>query len=103
VRYSAAHLPLYAPAAPAWTPPYRLDVPAWLRTLSPGFYERQAMVVEQAEALRRQKQRQARDKGRTLSPDALSSSRLCAPGDDPPSAVVVPTAPPGALPSQMAD
>ncbi len=88
VRYSAAHLPLYAPAAPAWTKPYRLDVPAWLRTLSPGLYERQAMVVEredglpvrlialvlpeeQAEALRRQKQRQARDKGCTLSPEAL--------------------------------
>jgi Transposase DDE domain len=88
VRYSAAHLPLYAPAAPAWTREHRLDVPAWLRTLSPGLYERQAMVVEQkdclpvrlialvlpedqAEALRRQKQRQARDKGRTLSPEAL--------------------------------
>src|SRR6266571_1568905 len=88
VRYSAAHLPLYAPAAPAWTQPYRLDVPAWLRSLSPGLYERRAMVVEQehclpvrlialvlpqeqAEALRRQKQRQARDKGRTLSPEAL--------------------------------
>jgi Transposase DDE domain len=59
-----------------------------LRTLPPGLYERQAMVVEQedclpvrlialvlpdeqAEALRRQKQRQARDKGRTLSPQAL--------------------------------
>jgi hypothetical protein len=88
VRYSAAHLPLYAPLAPAWTRQYRLDVPAWLRSLSPGLYERQAMVVEQegcvpvrllalvlpqeeAEALRRQKQRQARDKGRTLSPQAL--------------------------------
>jgi hypothetical protein len=88
VRYSAAHLPLYAPAAPAWTREHRLDVLAWLRTLPPGLYERQAMVVEQehglpvrlialvlpqeqAEALRRQKQRQARDKGRTLSPDAL--------------------------------
>jgi DDE family transposase len=88
VRYSAAHLPLYAPAAPAWTQPYRLDVLAWLRTLPPSLYERQAMVVdqanqlpvrlialvlpqEQAEALRRQKQRQARDKGRKLSPEAL--------------------------------
>ncbi len=88
VRYSAAHLPLYAPLAPAWTPEHRLDVPAWLRTLPPGLYERRAMVVEhedclpvrlialvlpedQAEALRRQKQRQARDKGRTLSPQAL--------------------------------
>jgi hypothetical protein len=88
VRYSAAHLPLYAPAAPNWTKPYRLDVPAWLRSLSPGLYTRQAMVVEQegclpvrlialvlpedeAEALRRQKQRQARDKGRKLSPEAF--------------------------------
>jgi len=88
VRYSTAHLPLYAPLAPAWTKEHRLDVPAWLRTLRPGLYERQAMIVEQkdclpvrlialvlpedqAEALRRQKQRQARDKGRTLSPEAL--------------------------------
>lgn len=88
VRYSAAHLPLYAPLAPAWTAEYRLDVPAWLRSLRPGLYERQAMVVEQegclplrllalvlpqeqAEALRREKQRQARAKGRTLSADAL--------------------------------
>jgi len=88
VRYSAAHLPLYAPAAPEWTQEQRLDVLAWLRTLPPGLYERQAMVVEQesclpvrlialvlpekqTEALRRQKQRQARDKGRTLSPEAL--------------------------------
>jgi len=88
VRYSAAHLPLYAPLAPAWTREHRVDVLAWLRTLPPGLYERQAMVVEQqdclpvrlialvlpeeqAEALRRQKQRQARDKGRTLSPEAL--------------------------------
>jgi hypothetical protein len=88
VRYSAAHLPLYAPAAPASTKEYRLDVPGWLRSLPPGLYERQALVVDQAtqlpvrlialvlpedqaEALRRQKQRQARDKGRTLSPQAL--------------------------------
>jgi len=65
-----------------------LDVLAWLRILPPGLSERQAMVVEQehclpvrlialvlpeeqAEALRRQKQRQAGDKGRTRSPDAL--------------------------------
>ncbi|SRR6266571_149481 len=88
VRSSAAHLPLYAPAAPAWSKQYRLDVPACLRNLPPGLSERQAMVVEhedclpvrlialvlpeeRAEALRRQKQRQARDKGRTLSPEAL--------------------------------
>jgi hypothetical protein len=32
VRYSPAHLPLYASCAPAWTQEYRLDVPAWLRT-----------------------------------------------------------------------
>ena len=120
VRYSAAHLPLYAPAAPAWTHQHRLDVPAWLRTLPPGLYERQAMVVEQAhclpvrlialvvpeaqaEALRRQKQRQARDKGRTLSPEALSSSRLCLAGEHPACPVVVRRAPAGALSSQMAD
>lgn len=88
VRYSAAHLPLYAPTAPVWSKEHRVDVLAWLRTLPPGLYQRQAMVVEQesclpvrlvalvlpdeqAEALRRQKQRQARDKGRTLSPEAL--------------------------------
>ncbi len=88
VRYSPAHLPLYAAAAPAWTREHRLDVPDWLRTLPPGLYERRAMVVEQAdclpvrlialvlpeeqaEALRRQKQRQARDKGRKLSEEAL--------------------------------
>src|SRR6266702_225857 len=87
VRYSAAHLPLYAPDAPASTREHRVDVLAWLRTLPPGLYERRAMVVEQehclpvrlialvlpddqAEALRRQKQRQARDNGRTLSPEA---------------------------------
>ena len=51
VRYSGAHLPLYAPLAPAWTKPFRLDVPAWLRPLSPGLYERQAMVVEQEQGL----------------------------------------------------
>ncbi len=88
VRYSAAHLPLYAPFAPAWTREHRLDVPAWVRPLPPGLYERRTMVVEQqdclpvrlialvlpqeqAEALRRQKQRQARDKGRKLSEEAL--------------------------------
>ncbi len=87
VRYSPAHVPLYAGAAPAWTREHRLDVPAWLRTLPPGLYQRRAMVVEQehclpvrlialvlpeeqAEALRRQKQRQARDKGRKLSEQA---------------------------------
>jgi len=88
VRYSVAHVPLYAPGAPAWTQPYRLDVPAWLRTLPPGLYERRAMVVEQehclhvrlialvlpaeqAEALRRQKQRQACALCRALSQEAL--------------------------------
>jgi Transposase DDE domain len=87
VRYSPAHLPLYAPGAPAWTREHRLDVPAWLRSLPPGLSERRAMVVEQehglpvrlialvlpeaqAEALRRQKQRQAHEHGRTLSPEA---------------------------------
>jgi len=87
VRYSPAHLPLSAPAAPAWTGEQRLDVPAWLRSLPPGLCERRAMVVEQghglpvrlialvlpqaqAEALRRQKQRHAQEHGRTLSPEA---------------------------------
>ena len=120
VRYSPAHLPLYAGAAPAWTREHRLDVPAWLRTLPPGLYQRRAMVVEQehclpvrlialvlpeeqAEALRRQKQRQARDKGRKLSEQARLSSRLCAAGDDPASNVLVHRAAAGALSSQMAD
>jgi len=70
-----------------------------LRSLSPGLYERRAMVVEhehclpvrlialvlpeqQAEALRRQNQRQARDKGRTFSQEALSSGRLRLAGED---------------------
>jgi hypothetical protein len=87
VRYSATHLPLYARAAPAWTAEHRLAVVGWLRRLSPGLYERQAMVgeagqelpvrliavvlpEEQAQALRRHKQRQARDKGRPLSQKA---------------------------------
>jgi Transposase DDE domain len=120
VRYSAAHLPLYAPLAPAWTREHRLDVPAWLRTLRPGHDVRQAMVVEQegclpvrvlalvlpeeqAEALRRQKQRQARDKGRTLSPEALSSSRLCPAGEHPACQVMVRRAAAGTVSRQMAD
>jgi Transposase DDE domain len=87
VRYSPAHLPLWAPLAPAWRREHRLDVSAWLRTLRPGLSERQAVVVEpegclpvrvlalvlpeaQAEALRRQKQHQAQEHGRTLSPRA---------------------------------
>ena len=39
VRSSAAHFPLYAPAAPTWTREHRLDVPAWLRTLPPALSE----------------------------------------------------------------
>jgi hypothetical protein len=88
VRYSATHLPLYARATPAWSREHRVDVVDWLRPLPPGLYERKALVVEvgqelpvrlialvlpeeQAQALRRQKQRQARDKGHPLSDKAL--------------------------------
>ncbi len=58
---------------------------------------------EQAEAELCQKQRQARDKGRTLSPEALLSSRLCAAGEHPAYPLLVRRAPCGALSSQMAD
>jgi transposase len=88
VRYSATHLPLYARSAPAWSREHRVDVVGWLRSLSPGLSERKALVVEagqelpvrliavvlpqeQAQALRRQKLRQARHKGRPLSDKAL--------------------------------
>ncbi len=65
----------------------QLDVRGWLQPLAPGVYERAALVrfeqttlpvrvvaivssPEQAEALRRQKERKARAKGRKLSPQA---------------------------------
>lgn len=87
-RFSPRHLPVYATQAPADTPEFRLDVVGWLSGLRPGPYQRHGVVIsdgkrlpvrliavvlpdEQAEALRRQKQRQARDKGRKLSEQAL--------------------------------
>jgi hypothetical protein len=86
-RFSPHHLPLYAAQAPAWSVDAQLDVSGWLHPLAPGVYERAALVrfeqtalpvrvvaivspPEQAEALRRQKERQARAKGRKLSPQA---------------------------------
>lgn len=87
-RFSPRHLPVYAKEAPADTPEFRVDVVGWLTRLHPGTYQRHGVVIadgkrlsvrlmavvlpdEQAEALRRQKQRQARDKGHTLSAQAL--------------------------------
>lgn len=88
VRYSPAHLPLYAVGAPKADREHQLPIADWLGSLVPGLYQRYANVVcegrvllvrlvvqvlpeEQAEDLRRQKQRQARDKGRELSAEAL--------------------------------
>jgi len=87
-RFSPRHLALYAPEAPDESEQYRLDVLGWLRTLAPGTYERLALVrqagkalavrllvlappPEQAEAMRRHKEKQARAKGRHLSEEAL--------------------------------
>src|SRR5579859_2809805 len=87
-RFSPCHLPVYAPQAPMDTRAFRVDVLGWLHGLRPGTYQRQAVVLaegrriavrliavalpdEQADALRRHKQRLARDKGRTLSEQAL--------------------------------
>jgi len=87
-RFSPRHLPVYATQAPADTPEFRLDVVGWLSGLRSGTYQRRGVVISdgkrlsvrliavvlpdaQAEALRRQKQRQARDKGRKLSAQAL--------------------------------
>lgn len=87
-RFSPRHLPVYALQASTETAEVRVDVVGWLAGLRPGTYQRHGAVIsdgkrlsvrliavvlpdEQAEALRRQKQRQARDKGRTLSEQAL--------------------------------
>lgn len=90
-RFSPHHLPLYAAHAPACRPEFQFDVRGWLLSLAPGIYERQAqgcfeqrtltvrvLVLvpppEQAEALRRKKEHEARAKGRKLS----ESSRFLA-------------------------
>lgn len=87
-RFSPRHLPVYASQAPAETPEFRVDVVSWLKGLPMGTFQRHASVIhqgtrlpvrliavvlseEQAEALRRKKQRAARDKGRTISEEAL--------------------------------
>ncbi len=87
-RFSPRHLPVYASQAPAETAEFRVDVLGWLGGLPIGPFQRSALVIhqgrrlpvrliavvlpeEQAEALRRKKQREARDKGRSLSPEAL--------------------------------
>lgn len=87
-RFSPWHLPVYAAQAPVETPEFRLDVPSWLSGLRPGTHQRHAVVCwqgqhlpvrviavvfpdEQAQALREQAQRQAREKGRQLSEYSL--------------------------------
>jgi hypothetical protein len=87
-RFSPWHLPLYARQAPTASPDFRLDVRGWLSGLRPGTYERQALVLsqgqrlavrlvaivfpeDQAQAMREQAQRQAREKGHQLSEHSL--------------------------------
>jgi hypothetical protein len=86
-RFSPHHLPVYAAHAPTCSPAFQVDVCGWLHTLSPGVYERQALVhfeqttlpvrliavvppAEKAETLRRKKEQEARAKGRKLSDQA---------------------------------
>ncbi|MBO0793879.1 MAG: transposase [Ktedonobacteraceae bacterium] len=88
VRWSPYHLPVYTPTVPEAADDQRLLVADWLKRLPVGTHERQAalrrdgqrllvrliVVVlppEKAAALRRQRQRQARQKGRTLSQETL--------------------------------
>jgi hypothetical protein len=87
-RFSPRHLPVYACQAPVATPEFRLNVVTWLSGLAQGTFQRHGIVFfqgarlpvrviavvlpqEQADALRRKKRRDARDKGRTLSAEAL--------------------------------
>ncbi len=86
-RFSPHHLPLYAAQAPSCSSAFQFDVNGWLHSLSPGVYERQALVhceqttlsvrviaivptPEKAAALRRKKEQEARAKGRKLSEQA---------------------------------
>src|SRR5439155_874062 len=43
-RFSPHHLPLYAAQAPSCSSAFQFDVNGWLHSLSPGVYERQALV-----------------------------------------------------------
>jgi Transposase DDE domain len=87
-RFSPWHLPVFARQAPADTPDFRIDVRGWLAGLRPGTHQRHAVVIsqgkrlpvrliavvfpdEQAEALRQQRQKQAREKGSKLSEQSL--------------------------------
>ena len=87
-RLSPWHLPVYAAQALAERPEFRVDVCGWLAGLRPGTSQRHAVVFsqgkrlpvrviavvfpdEQAKALREQAQRQAREKGYTLSEHSL--------------------------------
>src|SRR6185437_12790369 len=82
------HLPVYASQAPAETPDFRLDIRGWLLGLHPGTHERRGVVIaegkrlpvrliavvfpdEQAQALRQQRQKHAREKGTKLSEQSL--------------------------------
>lgn len=86
-HFSPRHLCLYAAQAPETTTEFRIPVVAWLQGLIPGTYQRYATVIqdgqrllvrliavalpeEQAEVLRRRKEREARDKGRRFSDEA---------------------------------
>lgn len=83
-RFSPHHLPLYAGHAPSCTPSFLFDVDGWLLSLATGLHEYAALVQweqtilpvrllavvlppEQAAALRRKKEHEARAKGRKLS------------------------------------
>lgn len=87
-RFSPWHLPVYASQAPQDTPAFRIDIRQWLIELRPGTYERRGVVIadgkrvpvrliavvfpdEQAEALRQQRLKQAREKGSKLSEQSL--------------------------------
>ncbi len=87
-RFSPWHLPVYAAQAPTQAPEFRVPVREWLSGLRPGTYQRHVVVFaqgnrlllrliavvfpdEQAEALRQQRQKQAREKGHTLSEHSL--------------------------------
>jgi len=87
-RFSPWHLPVYAAQAQSATPEFRVPVRAWLSGLLPGTYQRHAVVFaegkrlpvrliavvfldEQAQAMREQAQRRAREKGYQLSEQSL--------------------------------
>jgi hypothetical protein len=87
-RFAPWHLPLYACQAPQMKAEFRVDVQGWLSGLRPGTYQRHAVVFAdekrlpvrliavvlpdaQAEALREQARRKAREKGTKLSEHSL--------------------------------